>query len=57
MCLNDQPVARRRDGPAENHDLVPQLQAIKDVTAIKEVQPRRAQTRGSLLPLAWTSGG
>jgi hypothetical protein len=27
-------------GRAENHDLVPQLQAIKDVTAIKEVQPR-----------------
>jgi hypothetical protein len=27
-------------GRAENHDLVPRLQAIKDVTAIKEVQPR-----------------
>ena len=27
-------------GRAENHDLVPQLQAIKDVTAIKEVQSR-----------------
>jgi hypothetical protein len=27
-------------GRVENHDLVPQMQAIKDVTAIKEVQPR-----------------
>ena len=27
-------------GRAENHDLVPRLHAIKDVSAIEEVQPR-----------------
>ena len=27
-------------GRAENHDLILHLQAIKDVTAIKEVRPR-----------------
>jgi hypothetical protein len=44
-------------GRAKNNDLITLLKAIKDVTAIKEIQPRRAQTRGLVLASAWTSRG